>query len=367
MKPLTTVLSFLLAVGQVAGQQLPPPAPEGCPDERAWSHVKSTYPDPAKPDPAAFIKLEVQERKKICDAAAAALIQQDAQGIISEIGVKTQLDGAGNKVGKIKDPFGPAAKSENTATHPKQTAQPKQTVSDPKEPSRPQSAMKASEFKPQLTFKPGVVPKPAQKEPEPRVLSIQDGSRELIDRFGDPREALWKVITARGGDDGESVSPEDQRKAWKDINAIVGGLKDPALLKKGEVDDRLRDFDHFLNAWGGAVGDGILRPNEDDGFFKGRGKVLGRTTMGVGATVVTAGYTGVKWIDQTLGTPFGKWIGGYDFNSEKCSKASFNEAWQGVKGVWYGVYTMDYGARPQTGRAVLTGVAGKAAKSWTKK
>ncbi|MBI5625069.1 MAG: hypothetical protein HY924_14930 [Elusimicrobia bacterium] len=347
MKPLLILLTLLAAPPFAAGQT---PGP-GCRDLKAWEFIQRNYPTAEEPDPDAFLRLDAVTRERLCAAAVASSTDLGAAGGPPEgKEVESKLSDTGRKVdalGKNKNPFGAAPGTESLERG-LSDVPPAQGAGVPGKDAAKAAAAgaRASKFKPQPNLKPSAPPpKPASAQPEAEVLSIQDGSRELIDKYGDPREALWKVITARGGDDGEFVSPADRRKAWAELNAVVGGLKDPDTLAKGESDERLRDFDHFLNAFGGVHGDGILRPDDGDGFIKGRSKILGRTAIGVGATVVTTGYTAVKWVDQTLGTPIGKWVGGYDFNSEKTSKASWNELWQGLKGAWYGVYTTDYGAR----------------------
>lgn len=150
-------------------------------------------------------------------------------------------------------------------------------------------------------------------------------AQRLIGAFSGDQEALRIVITARGGDPGWNVSPEEKARYRAKIEAILGPVSNT----------RLRDLDHYLNTHAGVRATVPIKST--DGWFTRTTKYVGRELVGVGATVVTLGYSGVKWVDQTTGTDLGWWAG-QDFHNPNTSRASWGEAWDGIRGTWVGVY-----------------------------
>lgn len=160
-------------------------------------------------------------------------------------------------------------------------------------------------------------------------------SLDLINHYGSGSKALAAVMEARGGDYNETAFPA-RVEAFENIREVTGiDLKDPRY--DSSIDYDLMHLDHWLNAYGG-VRQGSLAPEDDDGWFKRKGKTLGRSVMAVGGSVITIAYEGTKAFDQTFGTGVGETLGGYDFNADNCSKASWAGLWAGLKGTWYGAY-----------------------------
>ncbi|MBI4817919.1 MAG: hypothetical protein HY791_16785 [Deltaproteobacteria bacterium] len=159
-------------------------------------------------------------------------------------------------------------------------------------------------------------------------------SQTLVLRLGSSKEALAKVIIARGGDPGMQVTPAEQRAASEEIRKALGASSPLSPTQ-------LRDMDHWLNAYDATRHsvDGF-EPKSSDGHAKAVAKTIGREVMAAGVGVATIGYSAAKVVAQKTGLDPMRLVPGQTFsgNGSNTSAPSLGEVAVGLRGALAGAF-----------------------------
>ena len=142
-------------------------------------------------------------------------------------------------------------------------------------------------------------------------LSVANAAQLLIARYHGSKQALDIAFRLRNPQD---LEREEFLEHFHYVNALVGGLKDPGEGSAINLDERLRDIEHYLAAFHYARG--II------------GITFGLPTMFLMAPI----YTALKAVLQAAMKPSERNI----IHNPNTSKASFREVRHAWQGAWDG-------------------------------